>query len=161
MSVTVSLSGDGIEFERDVPENVALKILELSMSNGASTTKVDGDEDAVDEDDVEEGNEDDQRDALPDNFFSRLSSKQEALLQVLLESDERISSTELRQRMEDEHGKSVGGGRGLAGILAGFTRKYGGDFDLVIVDWGDYEGIYYLNPDRPEYIAELEEYFSD
>lgn len=55
----------------------------------------------------------------------------------------------------------TGGGRALAGILAGFTRNYGDDFDLVKVNWGDSEGLYQFNPDRPEYIAEIEDYFNE
>jgi hypothetical protein len=146
MSVTVNLSGEGIEFEREVSESTALSIMELSMNNDAT----------------EDGKSTDvEPDALPGNFFNRLSSKQRALIRVLLDEDDRITSTELRRRMRDEHGIETDGGRALAGILAGFTRKYGDDFDLVKMDWGDGEGLYQLNPEHPEYIGEIEEHFDD
>lgn len=147
MAVTISLSGDGIEFERDVSEQTALDIMELSMTDG-ETDESDGDCDAV------------EPDHLPSNFFNRLSSKQEALVKVLLDADGQITSTELRERMHDEHGVETGGGRALAGILAGLTRKYGDEFDLVDVNWGDGEGLYRLNPDRDGYLDELEAQFS-
>jgi len=150
MAVTVSLSGEGIEFEREISESTALQIMELSIDNGNSAEEV------HDEESTDEGEE---PDALPDNFFRRLSDKQEALIRVLVDSDGQISSTELRQRMNDEYDETVGGGRGIAGILAGFTRKYDEDFDLVSIEWGDSEGLYRLNPNRPEYIAEIEEHF--
>lgn len=157
MNVTVSLSGDGIEFEREVSESTALSIMELSISDGANATEL---LDETDSDDTTElagsGPE-----SLPDNFFNRLSTKQEALLHVLHEADEPLTSTELRRRMSNEYDVSVGGGRGLAGIFAGFTRKYGDDFSVVQVDWGDGEGIYQLNPDHPDYIEEIAECFEE
>jgi len=158
MTVNVHLSGEGIEFEREVSESAALQIMELSMSNGASIH-----EEQEEEQEAEEppGAEDSESSGLPDNFFRRLSNKQEALIQVLLDIDEPISSTELQRRMQEEYDETVGGGRGVAGILQGFTKKYGDDFKIVRIDWGDHEGYYQLNPDRPEYIAEIEEYFSD
>ena len=153
MTVTVHISGEGIEFEREVPESVGLQIMELSISDGADA------DDAPE--DVAADEEEEEHSALPSNFFNRLSDKQEAMTRVLLNADEQLTSTELRRRISDEYNEEIGGGRGLAGIIAGFTRKYGDDFDLIKVDWGDGEGLYQLNPDRPEYIAELEEYFGE
>lgn len=148
MPVNLNMSGEGIEFNREVSESTALRIMELSM-NEESASREDG------------GFVDGEPEALPRNFFNRLSSKQRALIKVLLEVDGQLTSTELRQRMSSEYGVETGGGRALAGILAGFTRKYGEDFDLVEVNWGDGEGLYRLNPDRPEYIEELEEHFDE
>jgi hypothetical protein len=150
MAVTVSLSGEGIEFNREISESTALQIMEISMDNGNSAEEV-YDEERTDRGEVPA--------ALPDNFFRRLSDKQEALIRVLVDSGGQIDSTELQQRMSDQYDETVGGGRGIAGILAGFTRKYDEDFDLVSIEWGDGEGLYQLNPDRPEYIAEIEEHF--
>lgn len=158
MPVTVQLSGEGIEFEREVPEDVALNIMELSFSNGADTDTV-PERTSTDDAQEEQASATDTPEALPSNFFTRLSTKQEALIHVLHDADEPLTSTELRQRMQDEHDVSTGGGRALAGILAGFTRKYGDDFEIVRVDWGDGEGLYQLNPDRPQYIEEIAEYF--
>jgi len=160
MTVNVHLSGEGIEFEREVSEDAALQIMELSMSNGASA----GEPQRTDEEDGAKKateSENKENSGLPNNFFSRLSNKQEALLAVLNDADEQISSNELQHRMEEEHDEPVGGGRGVAGILQGFTKKYGEEFDLVRIDWGDHQGYYQLNPDRPEYIQEIKAYFSD
>ena len=156
MTVTVTLSGEGIEFEREVSENTAVNIMELSFSDGATTEGSSGDATSETAETGDSGPE-----ALPSNFFDRLSTKQEALLHVLVDADEPLTSTELRQRMNDDHGVSTSGGRALAGIFAGFTRKYGDDFSVVQVDWGDGEGIYQLNPEHPEYIEELREYFDE
>lgn len=158
MPVTVNLSGEGIEFEREVSENTALKLMELSINNGADSDEV---MDAILADNEDRDTDEEEAGALPSNFFNRLSKKQRAMIKVLLNADGQITSSELRQRMEDEHDVGTGGGRALAGILAGFTRKYGDDFDLVTVNWGDGQGLYQLNPNRPEYIAELEEYFGE
>lgn len=157
MVVDIHLSGEGIEFEREVSEDTALRIMEISMSNGATAEETQG------EQEVEEPTEagEDETSDLPDSFFSRLSDKQEALLRVLNDSDEPISSSDLQRRMEEEYDETVGGGRGVAGILQGFTKKYGDDFEVVRIEWGDHEGYYQLNPDRPEYIKEIKEYFND
>jgi hypothetical protein len=154
MTVTVNLSGKGIEFEREVSESTAVSIIQVSIAEDEAG---DGLPEAVPEMDSSDGDSE----TLPDGFFSRLSSKQEAMLRVLMAAEEPLTSTELRRRMENNHGEETGGGRGLAGILAGFTRKYGEDFELVTVNWGDGEGLYHLNPDRPEYIDEIETQFQD
>lgn len=153
MAPTVSISGEGIEFERDVSEQTALRIMERAIGDGADADHL------TDSESTESA--DTEPDVLPDNFFNRLSTKQEALIRVLHGADEPLTSTELRRRMEDDHDVSVGGGRGIAGILAGFTRKYDDDFSLVQVDWGDGEGIYQLNQDRPDYIEEIAAYFEE
>lgn len=153
MSVNVHLLGEGIEFEREVSERKALEIMELSISDGEGVS------DVMEGVEAEEDREEEET-ALPGDFFNRLSPRQKAMIQVLLEADGQLSSTELRRRMEEDYGESVGGGRGLAGILAGFTRKYGEDFNVVkMTGLGDGEGLYELNPDRPDYVEELREYF--
>lgn len=160
MAVNIHLSGEGIEFEREVSESAALQIMELSMSNGATA---DEEQEEQEEQEAEEPTEaeDDEPSSLPGNFFRRLSDKQEALIRVLNDADDPVSSTELQRRMEEEYDETVGGGRGVAGILQGFTKKYGDDFEVVRIDWGDNEGYYQLNPDRPEYIEEIEEYYAE
>lgn len=160
MTVNVHLSGEGIEFEREVSESEALQIMELSMSNGATADETQEEQEGQEAEEPTEV-EDNEPSSLPGNFFKRLSSKQEALIRVLNDADEPISSTELQRRMEEKYDKTVGGGRGVAGILQGFTKKHGDDFDLVKIDWGDHEGYYQLNPDRPEYIKEIKQYFGD
>jgi hypothetical protein len=147
MPVTVNLSGEGIEFEREISEDAAIEIMQLSISDGRSD--VEGSVEDADGSNVD-------AEALPDDFFRRLSSKQRAMLTVLAESKDPVTSTELRQRMDEEYDVETSGGRALAGILAGFTRKYGADFELVSIDWGDGEGHYQLNPNRPGYVEEIE-----
>jgi hypothetical protein len=146
MPVTVNLSGEGIEFEREVSEDAAIEIMQLSITDGRSDDDGAGAEDDSDAD----------TEALPEDFFRRLSSKQRIMLTVLAEAKEPLTSTELRRRMDEEYGVETSGGRALAGILAGFTRKYGADFELVSVEWGDGEGLYRLNPDRSGYVEEIE-----
>lgn len=152
MPVTVNLSGKGIEFEREVSETTAIKIMQLSITDGEDErSEVVAETDALP---IDTG-------TLPDDFFVRLSSKQEVMLRILAEAEEPLTSTELRRRMEDEYDVETGGGRALAGILAGFTRKYGDDFEVVSIKWGDGEGLYQLNPDRPGYVEEIEARFLD
>lgn len=152
MPVTVNLSGEGIEFEREISENTAIRIMQLSITdNGRSDESNVTDADTPDID----------TESLPDDFFRRLSSKQKAMLRVLADSKEPLTSTELRRRMHVTYDIETSGGRALAGILAGFTRKYGDTFELVSVDWGDGEGLYRLNPDRPGYIEEIESQLLD
>lgn len=153
MQVTVTLSGEGIEFEREVSESIAISIMQLAITDGDA-------EGAADEAVPEPSREPTSPDSLPEDFFVRLSSKQEAMLRVLVQADEPLTSTELRRRMADEHDVETRGGRALAGIIAGFTRKYGDDFAVLTVDWGDGEGLYQLNADRPEYVEEIEDRLS-
>lgn len=151
MAVTIKLSGEGIEFDGEVSANTAVRIMELSVNDGD-----------IDEEVLESGSEMSSESVdsggLPDNFFNRLSSKQEAMLGVLVEAEEPLTSTELRRRMETEYGEETSGGRALAGILAGFTRKYSDDFEVVSINWGDGEGLYRLHQD---YEGELEDWFKD
>ena len=159
MTVNLHLSGEGIEFKREISGSEALRIMELSMSNGDTADEVQVEQE--NEEAEEQTEAEDDRSSLPNNFFSRLSSKQEALIHVLSDAEEPISSTELQRRMKEEHDETVGGGRGVAGLLQGFTKKHGGDFDLVKINWDGNEGYYLLNPERPEYIKEIKEYFKD
>jgi hypothetical protein len=121
--------------------------MQLSISDGGGSD--DGAATNSDPSDVDTG-------SLPDDFFRRLSTKQRAMLNVLVGAKEPLTSTELRRRMDEEYDIETSGGRALAGILAGFTRKYGPNFELVAIEWGDGEGHYQLNPDRPGYVEELE-----
>lgn len=150
MEVALTLRGEGIEFEREISESTAISIMQLAIADG-------DDEGSADEVGREPGRGPVSPDRLPEDFFVRLSSKQEAMLRVLVGAEEPLTSTELRRRMAEEHDVETSGGRALAGILAGFTRKYGDDFEVVAVDWGDGEGLYQLNPDRPEYVEAIEE----
>lgn len=77
------------------------------------------------------------RETLPDDFFKRLSKKQKVLLEILLDADgEYMRGVDIRQKMRDEYSIDIGE-RGTAGVIGGFTRKYGRGFrdDLVEGDW--------------------------
>ncbi|QLG62030.1 hypothetical protein [Halorarum salinum] len=177
MTVTVTISGEGIEFEREITENTAVQLMQLTINNGAAgngtseealtdtaaTEPTDADDEHTAPTDASDDTDADQQEpeALPSNFFRRLSTKQEAMIKVLLDADGQLTSSELRQQMEEDHGVETGGGRALAGIIAGLTRKYGNDFELIDVQWGDDQGLYQLNPDYPQYIEEIEDYFGE
>jgi len=134
--------------------------MKLSFSNGADIDTI-PERTSTDDAQEEQVSATDTPEAPTSNFFTRLSTRQEALIHVLHDADEPLTSTELQQRMQDEHDVSTGGGRVFAGILAGFTRKYGDDFEIIRVDWGNGEGLYHLNPNRPQYIEDIAEYFDD
>jgi hypothetical protein len=71
--------------------------------------------------------------SFPPEFFDRLTSKQEAMYRVLYDAEEPILTDELVQRAEDEYGETIGGGRGLSGILAGLTSKHSKEFRQSIM----------------------------
>lgn len=148
-AVTVTLSGEGMSFEREVTEQVATDTIEIAIQNGSPEGQ-----------DVSEDNEDEAEphdyDGLPDDFFSRLTSKQEALIKVLMEGDGWMLNGEIRQKMEDEYEESVDRGPAMAGILAGLSRKYGTNFrrDLINGSWAGDEVKLRLNRDYEEELRE-------
>jgi uncharacterized protein with ParB-like and HNH nuclease domain len=97
-------------------------------------------------------------DSLPDNFFRRLTNRQEAFIRILLEADGWVLNEDIRQKMEEEYNLSSGGGQAMAGILSGFTRKYNKDFRdrLIANQWAGSQVKYRLNPES-EFEAELRE----
>lgn len=88
-------------------------------------------------------------DRLPDNFFRRLTNRQEAFIRILLEADDWVLNADIRQKMEDEYDLSSGGGQAMAGILSGFTRKYDKHFTWTLLDnqWTGNQVKYRLNPE--------------
>lgn len=138
MTVTVQIQGEGLSFEGEVSKRIAIKMVELAMTNDQIPAE-------ESPNDVEGG--------LPDSFFDRLSTKQEAFIRVLLAEDDWLGNEEIRNRMEAEHNVSTKGGQAIAGVRAGFTRKYGDDFDVVRRRWAGNENEYKLND---EYIEEIE-----
>lgn len=153
MMVTVTLEGEGISFEREVNENTALQIMEISLDGGSVRTETVGESANVPEPSEAESEE---RERLPSNFFNRLSTKQEAYIRVLLDDGGWVSNEDIRERMQDDFGADTAGSQAIAGVRAGFTRKYGNEFDLDQRRWRDelHQNQYRLNPD---YIDELEE----
>lgn len=162
---TMRISGDGISIERDVSESTALKIMELAMDDGKDeddagvTLSIRGegmefDRDVSETTGVETldvaihegsqavtGAENERDEGLPDDFFDRLSKKQRAMLEILIEADgEYIRGVDIRQKMREEYDMDVGeGGRATAGVLAGLTRKYGEEMrrDIIPGKWVD------------------------
>lgn len=145
--VTVSLSGEGMSFERETSELVGLQVMEVSITNGSREVTT-----SASEGDTEE------QSGLPDSFFNRLTDRQEAFVRILLEADDWMLNEDIRQKMEEEYGLSSGGGQAIAGILSGFTRKYGKDFSDSLVEnrWTGDQVKYRLNRDS-DYEKELRE----
>jgi hypothetical protein len=125
--VTVTLSGEGMEFDRDVSETTGVEVIDAAVHEGSRTVT------------APEGAEDDT--GLPDNFFDRLSKKQRVMLEILLEADgEWMRGTDIRQKMREEYDMDVGeGGRATAGVIAGLTRKYDEELrrDIIPGRWAD------------------------
>lgn len=146
--VTVDLSGEGMSFERVISEDSAIDVIERAIKNGHQS-KIEGDE--------EEGMSDTgEFNGLPDNFFGRLTESQEAMIKILLENDGWILNEELRQQMDEQHGKTIETGPALSGVLSGLSKKHGTDFrsDLIEGDWVGDEVRFRLNR---EYEQELRE----
>jgi hypothetical protein len=138
--VELSLTGEGISFNREIPENVALEVMNIVISNGTNESGAE----RVEEADGTAG--------LPTSFFERLTSGQDAFVRVLLDDGGWVSSEDLRKRMERDYGHSTGGPQALAGIRAGFTRKYGDDLNLVDRHWMGDQNEYKLISDHREEI---------
>jgi Protein of unknown function (DUF1524). len=90
-----------------------------------------------------------EHDNLPDSFFRRLTTRQEAFIRILLDREDWITSDDIRQQMLDEYDLSSGGSRAVAGVLSGFTRKYSNDFTWNLIDYRTTGSgsEYRLNPD--------------
>lgn len=122
--VTVILSGEGMEFTRDVTELAVVKILDIAIHDGsqAMTNSMSNGE-------------------LPEDFFERLSKKQRIMIEILLEAEVKwMRGTDIRQKMREEYGLDVGqGGRATAGVIAGLTRKYDEELrrDIIPGRWAD------------------------
>ena len=124
-NVTLSLSGEGMNFDREVSETTGVEVTDVAIHDGSRTVS-DGEE-------LDEG--------LPENFFDRLSTKQRVMLEILLEADgEWMRGTDIRQKMREEYDMDVGeGGRATAGVIAGLTRKYDEEFRREVIPgrWAD------------------------
>lgn len=99
---------------------------------------------------------------LPNNFFRRLTNRQEAFIRILLDENDWIVNQEIRQRMKDEYDLSSGGSKAMSGILSGFTRKYTNNFTWNLINYRTTGGgtEYRLNPDSG-YLDELHERLVD
>ena len=104
------------------------------------------------------GSDDVEYENVPDSFFRRLTSRQEAFIRILLDNGGWMLNEDVRQRMEDDYDLSTGGGQAISGILSGFTRKYSEDFTYRLIDyeWMGDQMQYRLHPDSG-YLDELRE----
>lgn len=89
---------------------------------------------------------------VPNDFFDRLTSKQEAFLYVLFEEGDWLLNEEIVRRMEDDCGVTVGGNRATAGILAGLTMKYSREYRRSIINatWAGDQYRFCLNLDEEQ-----------
>lgn len=148
MTITVTLSGDGIDFEREVSEAQAADIVSIALK-GESALNHTPDDGVDDSDDSEVASE------LPESFVSRLSRKQEAYVRTLLDADEWLTNEGVRERMADERDVETGGPQSISGIRAGFTRKYGDQFDIDEQRWTGEQNEYRLNPAYADDLASV------
>jgi hypothetical protein len=144
--VAVNVSGEGMSFERAIPEDTAIDVIEMTLRNGHQTQQED-----------DGGTSDAQEyDGLPDDFFSRLTGSQEAMVKILLENEDWVLNGELRQQMDEQFGKTIDTGPALSGVIAGLSRKYGKEFrnDLIEGSWTGDEVKFRLNRDYEEELRE-------
>lgn len=146
------LEGEWIHVERSVPDEAGQRIIGMGVKNagngvGDLSLSVDGEESSFDgtltESQLPEfiamvsesaADKNTRQDSLPDDFFDRLSTRQLIFLKILLEHDEPVTGPEIRDEMRTKYNQEVSdSGSGTAGIISGFTRKYGKDFrsDLI------------------------------
>lgn len=133
--LSLTMSGEGISFERSISQSAGVQIIEAALLNDDGSSGEDSKGPAGDD--------------LPESFFNRLTSRQEAFVRILLKADDWMLNEDIRQKMEEEYGLSSKGGQAIAGILSGFTRKYGKDFRKGLVDarWTGDQVKYRLNRD--------------
>jgi len=147
MSVTLMLDGEGIEIEREVSEAEAARIMSVLFDSENYASSKSGREVAEEnsknsEDDSETLNE---YDTLPDSFFSRLTQRQKAYVEILLEAEDWMLNEEIRHQLEEEYSLNCGGPQAISGIRSGFTRKYGEEFSIDERDWMGEQNRYRLN----------------
>lgn len=184
---TIKMSGEGIKVDREIPEAVAIQIMEgaiedevreagptvtltlkgdgiqfdreLSEQAGVSALKTAIQEDTDGDADTEAG----AHDRLPDDFFDRLSQKQRIMMEILLDADGGwMRGVDIRQKMREEYDLDVGeGGRATAGVIAGVTRKYGEDLRREVLPgrWADETQQHAEFSIGDKYRDEIEEWF--
>ena len=94
--------------------------------------------------DAEAPNGNNQPPALPSDFFSRLTDRQEALFTVLADDGGMLRDSEIRDRIREEHGLSIKDtGTATGGIISGISRTFSEELknNLFVVESTD-EGIY-------------------
>lgn len=86
---------------------------------------------------------------IPPDFFDGLTTKQDALLRILWETDEWMRTDDILQRMEDEYDISTSGSGTLSGVLAGLTNKHTKEFrrSIIKANWAGNQYQFRLNLD--------------
>lgn len=146
------IDGEWISVERGVTDEVGQDIISMAVSTADDdgnrvSLSVTGDEssytgtlsesqipDYIELVTQEEVDEDTNDGALPEGFFDRLTTRQRAFLEIILDRDEPVTGPDIRDEMRTEYDIDVAdSGSGTAGIISGFTRKYGKEFrgDLI------------------------------
>lgn len=146
------IDGDGISIERNVSDEIGQNIISMAVKNAGNGTSslslsVTGEDSSYEgtlaESQLpklikmvieETSDEEAAQDSLPDDFFEKLSTRQHIFLKILLEHDDPVTGPEIRDEMRTKYDQEVSdSGSGTAGIISGFTRKYGKEFrgDLI------------------------------
>ena len=156
MTVTVKLDGEGIAVEREIPEAKAVRIMGIIFDDkNTKTSREDAQEFTAASENSEKSTEvKEDYETLPESFFSRLTRRQKAYVEILLEADDWLSNEEIRQQLENDYDLNCGGPQAISGIRSGFTRKYGKEFSVDERDWMGDQNQYRLNDQYREEIAE-------
>ena len=153
MTVTVTLDGEGIDVEREISEQKALRIMGILFDDEDAASNVEASQEHGGNSE-DAGESEQEYENLPDSFFSRLTNRQEGYVRILFEADGWVSNEEVRRQLEEDYGLNSGGPQAIAGIRSGFTRKYGSGFSVDERDWMGEQNQYRLNE---QYREEIEE----
>jgi hypothetical protein len=121
--VKLTMEGDGFWFEREISENEALKVQNIIITDEENEATPEVLENTA-------GTPGKNGFELTDHFFEHLTSGQDALIRVLLNSENWVESDEALDRMDEQYNHTAGNSRAIGGIQAGLSRKYG-DNDLI------------------------------
>ena len=177
------LEADWIQVTRTVPDDVGQSVIKMAVdastnNETAPFVSVTGNDSSYESriaesqvstyvemvSELEDG-EDSQQKTLPEDFFERLSTRQEIFLEILAKSDQPVTGPDIRNKMRSEYDQEVSdSGSGTAGIISGFTRKYGTDFrDGLIIGrvshHNDEDNRVFEHELGDTYKEEIEEYF--
>lgn len=149
------IDGGWISVEREVTDETGQNIISMAVSNPDNgeervSLSVAGDESSytgtlsesqlseyigmVTQEEVDDSASDG---ALPEGFFDRLTTRQQAFLEILLDHNEPVTGPDIRDEMRTKYDIEVAdSGSGTAGIISGFTRKYGKEFRRDLLGGG-------------------------
>lgn len=157
--VRLTIGEGGRRIEREISEKTLLGVVRDLLADGNDDSTSERMSDVLADmlgDNEDDGGEED-RFQFTDHFWQHLTPSQETLLIVLARDGGWVASDEALDRMK-ELGRSKESPRGIGGITAGLTKKYG-ENDLI--EKKDVPGrkAYRLNPKyREELMAGLKEH---